>query len=105
MLCELPCNAVGLGVVTSLEQQCDAVMNSSLYVLTMLYNVDDAVLLHAVPCMLCFVSHPAIRWAWILLMLQCCLCPCSACCDLDAMLVGHTALQWAWMLWISSVML
>jgi len=57
---------VGLSVVTSLEQQCDVVMNSSLYVLAMLYNVDDAAVLHAVPCMLCFVSHPAMQWAWIL---------------------------------------
>ena len=51
-----------MGVVTSPEQQCDVVMNSSSYVLAMLYNVDDAAVLHAVPCMLCSVSHPAMQW-------------------------------------------
>ena len=52
MQCQLPCNAVGLSVVTSLEQQCDVVMNSSLCVLAMLYNVDDAACcaVHAVLC-------------------------------------------------------
>ena len=56
--------------------------------------------------MLCFVGHTALQWAWMLLnssvmlwwtnvcmsqqcytmlmMLQCCLCPYSACCDLHA---------------------
>ncbi len=53
VLCQLPCNAVGLGVVTSLEQQYDAVVNQCLYVSAMLYNADDAaVLLVSICCML-----------------------------------------------------
>jgi len=44
---------VGLDVVTSLEQQYDAVLNQSLYVSAMPYNVDDAaVLLVPICCML-----------------------------------------------------
>ncbi len=53
VLCQSSCNAVGLDVVTSLEQQYDAVLNQSLYVSAMLYNVDDAaVLLVSICCML-----------------------------------------------------
>ena len=37
------------------EQQYDAVVNQCLYVSAMLHKVD-----HAVTCMLCFVSHPAL---------------------------------------------
>ncbi len=36
---------MGLGVVTTLEQQYDAVLNQSLYVSAMPCNVDDAALL------------------------------------------------------------
>ena len=53
MLCFVRSNAVGLGVVTSLEQQYDAVMNQSLCVLAMLYHVDGAaLLLVSICCML-----------------------------------------------------
>ena len=45
VLCQSSCNAVGLGVVTTLEQQYDAVLNQSLYVSAMPCNVDDAALL------------------------------------------------------------
>ena len=52
MLCQSSCNAVGLDVVTSLEQQYDAVLNQSLYVSAVLFNVDDAAVL-LVPMLSC----------------------------------------------------
>ncbi len=53
MICQSPCTAVGLDVVTSLEQQYHAVVNQCLYVSAMLFNADDAaVLLVSIYCML-----------------------------------------------------
>ena len=53
VLCQSSCNAVGLDVVTTLEQQYDAVLNQSLYVSAVPYNVDDAsLLLVPICCML-----------------------------------------------------
>ena len=50
VLCQSSCNAVGLDVENSLEQQCDAVMNQCLYVSAMLHNADDAALLLVFIC-------------------------------------------------------
>jgi len=51
LLCQSSCNAVGLDDVTTLEQLYDAVLNQSLYVSAVPYNVDDAaVLLVSICC-------------------------------------------------------
>jgi len=70
VLCQSPCNAVGLEFVSNFWQQYDAVTNHSSCVTVMLCNADDVAVpsvwcdLHAVTCMLCFASHLAMQWAW-----------------------------------------
>ena len=67
VLGQLPCNAVGLCVVTSLEQQCDAVMNQSLNVPATLYNVDDAavllVFISDVMCLACCALSVILQYS------------------------------------------